>query len=288
MTRMSRLLALAILESAGNAFAGALELKRATVDAWQEYLLSAGVDMQSRIEAKQPFLWADESADRATRLRRGELVVAPLAGRGAQNVPDGLIHHWIGAAFVPGPTIGNLLAIVHDHDRYSAMYKPVVTASKSPSVDGNDQESSMVWRRHVVFMTAAIQGAYRVHDAMLDSHRGYSVIDATRIQQIEDYRHSTEHLLRLNTGGGYIWRIHTVGRYEERDGGVYLEIEVIALSRDIPASVRWLAVPIVNHLSVSSLTTTLGQTRQAVATQNFALPTRGRTGRNRGTSCRLS
>ena len=125
----------------------------------------------------------------------------------------------------------------------------------------------MVWQRHVLFVNAAIQGRYRAHDVMIDSHRGYTVVDTTRLQQIADYGQPGEHLLPADTGGGYIWRIHSISRYEERDGGVYLEIEAIALSRDIPGSVRWLVTPVVNHLSVNSLTTTLRQTRQAIDAQ---------------------
>jgi hypothetical protein len=36
------------------------------------------------------------------------------------------------------------------------------------------------------------------------------------------------------------------------------------LTRDIPLSLRWLVSPIVNHLSIDSLETSLHQTREAV------------------------
>lgn len=58
--------------------------------------------------------------------------------------------------------------------------------------------------------------------------------------------------------------MHTISRYEERDGGVYLEVEAIALTRDVPKSIRWMVNPVVHLLSINSLTTTLRQTRQAV------------------------
>jgi hypothetical protein len=45
---------------------------------------------------------------------------------------------------------------------------------------------------------------------------------------------------------------------------VYLELEALALTRDIPASLAWMAKPVVNHLSINSLMTTLRQTRDAV------------------------
>jgi len=45
---------------------------------------------------------------------------------------------------------------------------------------------------------------------------------------------------------------------------VYLELEAMALTRDIPASLAWVIAPAVSHLSINSLTTTLRQTRDAV------------------------
>lgn len=282
MTVKRNILLAGLLLAGGGARAHAIDLQGATVEAWQEYLRSTDERMQARVEGKAPFLWAEESSDRVQRIKRGETIVAPLAGHGTQTVRDGLIHHWIGAVFIPDATIDSLLAVVHDYDRYREIYKPVVKVSKSISADENAQEFSMIWERHVVFVKAAVQGRYRARDFALDAHRGYSVIETTRMQEIEDYRHAGERLLPPDTGGGFIWRIHTITRYVQRDGGVYLEIEAMLLSRDIPASVRWLAVPIINRLSVSSLATTLAQTREVVAVRNVSRTMRGN-GRNLGT-----
>ena len=78
---------------------GAAELQRATADAWQDYVRHADERMQGRLDGRKPFLWVDEIPERALRVRRGEVVVAPAAGAGTQTVPDGLIHDWIGAVF---------------------------------------------------------------------------------------------------------------------------------------------------------------------------------------------
>ncbi|MBV9504171.1 MAG: hypothetical protein JO323_04110, partial [Acidobacteriia bacterium] len=84
------------------------------------------------------------------------------------------------------------------------------------------------------------------------------------IREIQGYGHPDERLLPPNTGSGFIWRIRSITRYEERDGGVYLELEAMALTRDIPASVAWMVKPVVNHLSTNSLMATLRQTHDAV------------------------
>jgi len=206
--------------------------------------------------------------------------VAPLVRHGTQSVPDGLIHDWIGAVFIPNATVGSLLAVLHDYDRYKDIYKPAVTDSKSLEFNAADQDFSMTWQRHVLFVNAAMQGQYRAHDIAIDSRRGYGVVDATRIQEIEDYGRPSERLLPADAGAGFIWRIRSISRYLERDGGVYLEIEAIALTRDIPSSLRWLVSPVVNHLSVNSLTTTLSQTREAVGSQRVTLAKNNRKGQN--------
>jgi hypothetical protein len=239
------------------------ELEPATIAAWQEYVRSADARMQSRLDTDKPFLWIDETTDRALPVRRGEIVVMPMVGQGTRDVPEGLIHDWIGGVFIPNTSIDKLLAIVHDYDRYKEIYRPVVTDSHSEACAA-DREFSMIWQRHVLFVNASIQGRFQAHEFAVDPHRRYSIIDATSIQEIERYGHSGQHLLPPDNGSGFMWRMHSISRYEQRDGGVYLEVEAIALTRDVPPSLRWMVNPVVHRLSINSLTTTLRQTRQAV------------------------
>jgi len=242
----------------------AAELQPGTLAAWKQYLNRADLRMQDRAANRGPFLWIDESPERLARVRRGEVVVAPVVGRGTESVPHGLVHDWIGAIFVPGATIEGLQAVVHDYDHYQKMYQPVVASSKTLSCSDESQRFEMVWQRKVLFVMAAIQGRYQAHDVMLDAHRGYSIASTVEMREIASYRHPGERLLEPDTGNGFMWRIRSMARYEERDGGVYLELEALALTRDIPASLAWMVNPVVNHLSVNSLTTTLRQTRDAV------------------------
>src|SRR5262249_31728548 len=106
-----------------------------------------------------------------------------------------------------------------------------------------------------------------------NEQRWYSVSETTRIQEISAYGTDNQHRLPPDEGMGVIWRTCTITRFEERDGGVYLETEAIVLSRDIPMSLRWMVNPIVRRISRSSLTTSLGQTRDAVrSAAKFAHP----------------
>lgn len=251
----------------------AAELQPGTLVAWNEYLNDADLQMQDRVAGGRPFLWMDESLDRAARVRRGEVVIAPGVGNGTKSVLHGLVHDWIGAIFIPGASINGLWAVVHDYDNYQHTYRPVVASARTLACTDAHQEFQMVWQRKVLFVSAAMQGDYQAHDIMVDAHRGYSIAESVEIREIEEYGHPGEHLLRAGTGNGFIWRIRSVARYEERDGGVYLELEAAALTRDIPASLAWMAKPVVNHLSVNSLTTTLRQTRDAMVSSQRSLET---------------
>jgi hypothetical protein len=240
------------------------ELEPSTLQAWDEYISTVDSHMQARLDAQQPFLWADEVPDRISRLRRGEILVGPVSGHGTRSVPKGLIHDWIGAVFIPNITPEELLAVVHDYGRYKEFYKPVVADSKVLDCTDMDQRFSMVWQRRVLFVNAAMEGQYQAHDFKVDERHGYSITATTQVREIEGYGHSDEHFLPPDQGNGFIWRLHSILRYEQRDGGLYLEVEAIALTRDIPASLRWMVKPVVNRLSTASLVTSLRQTRDAV------------------------
>ena len=262
-----------VLASCVAQIARAAELEQETLMAWNAYLKRADLHMQEHVASGHTFLWMDESPDRAARVRRGEVVVAPISGHGTESVPRGLVHDWIGAIFIPSATIDSLWAAVHDYDNYQHMYRPVVTSSRTLSCVDTSQEFQMVWQRKVLFVNAAMQGHYQAHDFMLDAHRGYSVAEAVELREIERYGHPGERLLPPDTGNGFIWRVRSMARYEERDGGVYLELEAMALTRDIPGSLAWMVKPVVNHLSINSLTTTLRQTRDVVISSPGSLET---------------
>jgi hypothetical protein len=243
---------------------GAIELQKATVNAWNDYVRAADARLQARADGNRPFLWVDEAPGRTSRLQLGEVVIAPVVGHGSKGVPGGLIHDWIGAVFIPGANIDALLDTVHDYGRYRDIYRPAVADSRVLACRGPEQKFSMVWTKHILFVDAAVEGDYDARDTLLESGRGYSVARTARMREIEDYGKSGEHYLPPGEGNGFLWRIESIARFEARDGGVYLELEAIALTRDIPLSLRPLVNPIVNRISVSSLTTTLLQTRDAV------------------------
>jgi hypothetical protein len=244
---------------------GAADLQADTLKAWDEYIQKADIRMAARLNSTQPFLWTDESDKRRRDVRRGEIAVVPVNDRGATSVPSGLIHDWIGAAFIPNSSIERVVGVLHQYDRFKDFYKPVVADSHFIGCNQKNPEFSMTFHRHVLFVNAAIEGRCQAQHHTVNARRGYSIADMKQLREIEEYGHPGEHALPVDTGHGFMWRLHDITRYEERDGGVYLEVEAIALTRDIPSSLRWLVAPIVKHLSADSLEIMLRQTRDAVS-----------------------
>ena len=193
-------------------------------------------------------------------------------------MPAGLIHDWIGTALIPDTTIKNVLSAVRDYGNYKVHYKPSVVDSKLLSSSGPCERYSMrVVNKEVVAQTA-LDMEYETCYFRIDERRLYSITHTTRVQEIEHYGQANEQELPLNQGSGYVWRLYSVARFEQRDGGTYVEVEAIALSRDIPIALRWLVNPIVRRVSKNSMLVCLQQTKEVVrlseaANRNTKLPT---------------
>ncbi len=115
-------------------------------------------------------------------------------------------------------------------------------------------------------LDADFQGRYK----RLDEKKWYSVSDTTRVHEVENYGLADEHEAPANTGRCLIWLLYSISRVEQRDGGVYVELEAIVLSRDVPGALRWLVDPIVRRTSRSSISVSLEKTEGAVLEARLA------------------
>ena len=122
----------------------------------------------------------------------------------------------------------------------------------------------MLLMQKVLFVTAAVQGDYETSYVQVNAKRWYSVSQSTRLQAIERFGQPDMVALPPDRGPGYVWRLYSLTKYEESNGGVYIEVEALGLSRGVPAMLRWLVDPIVEHLPKDSLRVTLQKTRDAV------------------------
>jgi hypothetical protein len=265
--RLARFLFLVVAATAISV--GVANLQPETVQQWEDYVKAADTRHADRL-AKGTFLSSDEIAGRTSKLRIGGVVVTPASQHVPLEVHSGLIHDWTGAAFIPNAKLDDVLPVLRDYDRYKDYYRPNVVCSKRIATSESRDQFSMVLMNKSVVGRTALDTDYRAAYTRIDDRRWYSVADATRIQEIAEYDTPSQHILPENHGTGLIWRLHSITRFEERDGGVYIEVEAIALSRDIPAALRWVVEPVVRRVSRSAVATSLLQTEAAVRSRSSA------------------
>ncbi len=244
---------------------GAASLKTETKEAFDVYLQAANAAMQARLQPGAHFLWLDDEPGRAEGILRTKgPYIAPIGPHIPKKVPSGLIHDWLGVGFLPNVKIEDILRILRDYDRYKDIYKPGVIDSISHGTDGvKDLFSLRLANRSVVAKTALDTDCEASYIRVDDRH-WYGFSNTTHIQEVDKFGTPEQRTLPEDEGTGLIWRLSSITRLEERDGGVYAELEAIALSRDIPAALRLFVTPIVRRVSRDSMATSLHQTKVAI------------------------
>jgi hypothetical protein len=142
-------------------------------------------------------------------------------------------------------------------------YAPDVERSKIESREGDRFQVFLRFRRHKV-ITVVLNTEHEVqyfHDAPGKAHSRSS---AVRIAEVENAGKSDEREKAPGDDDGFMWRMETWWRMEERDGGVYVQSEVASLTRDIPTGLGWMIGPFVTGIPKETLTFTLEATRKAV------------------------
>ncbi len=270
----------------------ATDLSQQTLKAWDEYIQGTDSRMKQRLAGTTTFLWIDESPGRRERVHQGEILVQPVNKDSPEKVPQGLIHDWLGAVFIPNASINSVFAILDDYGRYDRFYNPAVSNAELLDVLGATRRFSLVLAEKAPFVNAAIASDFTSQTIQIDKQHWYTVTYSTRIQQIDSYGQAGEHELPPDKGAGYIWRLYSIERFEDRDGGVYAELEAIALSRNIPFEFQWLVKPILQHLPRNSMVATLQKTREAVVAEGSLkepeIAGLGRPTRNYGTGAEMA
>jgi hypothetical protein len=216
-------------------------------------------------------LWVDslpepQRTEAYAALKRGEVQIRQLNtldnGK-SLPCPMGLIHHWVGVIFINGAKLDDVLGILKDYDHQSTYYSPDVERSRIESRDGDHFRVFLRFRRRKV-ITVVLNTEHDVHYFRDAPDRAHSRSSAVRIAEVENPGKSDEREKPPGDDGGYLWRMETWWRMEERDGGVYVQSEVASLTRDIPTGLGWLVGPFVTSIPKETLVFTLEATRKAV------------------------
>lgn len=188
------------------------------------------------------------------------MVIEKLGGK---EVPGAMLHHWRGTAYVPGATAADFDRLMRDFPDYPTRFAPQVLATRVLAQHGDQYRVLMrVKQKHII--TVVMDTAYEVTFGRVDATRGYSTSRSTRVTEIANPGTPQERALGPDEEHGFLWRQNTYWTYEQREGGLYIQIESISLSRGIPHGLGWVIGPYVQSVPRESLEFTLGRVRDAL------------------------
>lgn len=249
---------------AGHVRLRAAELQPRTVAAFDRYVSVT----ESRL-TQEPLLWVDglpdaRRAEAHDLMHRGRLSIDPvlMKDQGREiEVPDGLIHHWVGTAFIPGATVDQALMLLQDYDQHRRIYAPIVARSRLIMRNGDRFQLFLRFKMKKV-LTVVVNSE---HDAVFrrpGADRAEGWIRSTRIAEVDGADEAGEREMPVGRDGGYLWRLNTYWRLLARDAGLYVQCESVSLTRGIPWGFGWAVGPFVTSIPRESLTFTLETTRK--------------------------
>ena len=250
------------------------ELTQPTAEAFQRYLQRTEARMQSELADPEHFLYFDSLPEEnknsmLTRLHNGQVVIEQMRtdDHGKEiKVPGGLVHHWLAIGFIPGITRDQVIDLAQDYPRHPEVYAPdVQQAHVLAHIDQHFLVSYRFYRHAIV--TTVYNTEFNVDYQLPDSSRGYCFARAVRIAEVQNPGKPDEKELSVGNDHGYMWRLNLYTRYLEKDNGVYVQIEFVALSRSAPGIVAWLANSYIRSIPTAYLTNYVRTTQRALASQ---------------------
>jgi hypothetical protein len=262
---------LAVVLTFGPVSTRAADLRPATAAAFDRYAQLTQAQFDSENKQLNSFLWVDRlPADRRevaySQLGSGQVVIDRLQTLDAGKpiaIPNGIIHHWVGTVFIPRATLAQVLAFEEDYDHQEPYFTPNVLRSKTLSHSGDNYTVEIRFHEKKV-ITVVLETVHQVHYAQIDKTHAWSQSSTTHVQQVDRPGEPTETLEAEGHDDGFLWRMNSYWRFEEKDGGVYVESQSVSLTRDIPTGLGWMVGPFVTSIPRESLVFMLGTTRSAV------------------------
>jgi hypothetical protein len=220
----------------------------AAVAAFNSYISTIETRLAQQHRSPDAFLAPAASI----RLHRGELIVEQLTPSPDAALPGALLHHWRGSAFAAGAKAADFERLLRDFNAYPHDFSPEVLQAGVIAQDGDRLQAWMrVRQRHVI--TVVMDTTYDITFGQLDAQQRYSISRSIRISEMD----SSGRALNPSEEHGFLWRLNTYWSYEERDGGLYIQIESVSLTRSIPVGLGWAVGPFVKSIPRESLEFTL-------------------------------
>ncbi len=241
----------------------------AAQSAFNSYSAAVESRLVQQHKSQNRFLAYDrgDAEDAEASLHQGKMIIErvtePIGPSLHGELTGAMLHHWRGTAFAPGATAADFERLMRDFNSYPQHFAPQVVQAKVCSErSGIMQVWMRIRQKHVI--TVVMDTNYDITFGQLDQRHGYSISRSTRVDEIASPGTRTEHPLSAGEEHGFLWRLNTYWSYEERDGGLYLQVEAVSLTRSIPSGLGWAIGPYVASIPRESLEFTLNSAKQAL------------------------
>jgi putative flippase GtrA len=261
------LVVLMALTSASPAHAA--ELKSKTVQAWNTYVAATERRIDRELASDQGFLVLDflpagETAEARRALMAGEVLVSDmktLDSTGEEiDVPDGMIHHWSGAVFIPDVTVEEVMARVSNPNQEDTKQQDVLASEVLERGPGYLKMYLKLQRKK--FVTVTFNTEHMVRYQWHGEGRASSSSATTRIAEVTDVGEPTESEKPEGNDSGFLWRLNSYWRYQQVDDGVIVELESLSLSRTVPMILKPVVSPLIRSAAKGSVDRTLSSMRE--------------------------
>lgn len=204
--------------------ASATELKPETVAAWNRYVAGTAAH------------WRHQHAEMRDDQPHGDAI----------GVPGGTIHDWRGSTLIRGITVDALVRAL----MYPGTPPPQEDVLES-RVLGRSGDSLRVYLKVIrrTIMTVIYDTEHEVTFERQGPGCAISRSVSTKIVESD------------GRDRGFLWRLNSYWRYTQVGKDVWVEMQSLSLSRDVPTVLKPVAGPIVNHIARESMTKTLEAVR---------------------------
>jgi putative flippase GtrA len=218
-----------------------------TVEAWDRYIVAT----EARLEGTRMSTAPDPRPTGSD----------PIAASGQSiGVPSGTISDWRGSVFIPRVTLDRLLDLLK-HPGTPPPQEDVLS-SRVLSRTADSLHVSIRLVRHAI-VTVSYETEHEMQFRRWTPTLATARSVATRIDEVGGSDH------------GFLWRLNSYWRYRELDGGVFVDLESLTLSRDVPALIRPIAAPLVHRIARESMVRTLDALRRWVTRDSLRPPPAG-------------
>jgi len=160
-------------------------------------------------------------------LKPGEMKLIDLH---AGDVPDGYIHHWLGAQLVPNSTVASFESALRDYDAYPRIYSAVKLAEARKTGPSSYDVRLITERVEPI----GLHFAFDIHSRVEYRRAQQDLFVESRSYQIRESDSGHAPFADLMPEGkdhGILWRLNSYWRLRQMGSAVYAECQAISLSR---------------------------------------------------------